>query len=154
MLSIITNKEVYMNNHKKTCHHCNSNSFKKNGNTKGVQRYLCKSCKRTFSSNGERYNKSVKEQAVKMYLNNVGIRKIALLLGVSAPSVLQWIRKAGRDVAFKLSTASNTIKDNIPDIIEMDEIFTYVKKNSKGSSSGLLILGTKVALFPITLEKE
>jgi DNA-binding transcriptional regulator YdaS (Cro superfamily) len=89
-----------------------------------------------------------------MYLNNVGIRKIALLLGVSPPSVLQWIKKAGRDVAFKLSTASNVIKDNIPDIIEMDEIFTYVKKNSKGSSSGLLILGTKVALFPITLEKE
>jgi DNA-binding transcriptional regulator YdaS (Cro superfamily) len=82
------------------------------------------------------------------------LKKIALLLGVSAPWVLQWIRKAGRDVAFKLSTASNTIKDNIPDIIEMDEIFTYVKKNSKGSSSELLILGTQVALFPITLERE
>ena len=94
-----------------------------------------------------------------MYLNNVGIRKIALLLGVSAPSVLQWIRKAGRDLAFKLSAVSNAIKDDIPDVIEMDEIFTYIKKNSTlknstGLSSGLLILGTKVVLFPIASAKE
>jgi transposase-like protein len=141
------------------CHHCNSDSFKKNGSTKGVQRFLCKTCNRSFSSNGERYDKSIKEQAVKMYLNNVGIRKTALLLGVSAPSVLQWIRKAGRDLAFKLSAVSNAIKDDIPDVIEMDEIFTYIKKNStlknsKGLSSGLLILGTKVVSFPITSAKE
>lgn len=141
------------------CHHCNSDSFKKNGSTKGVQRFLCKTCNRSFSSNGERYDKSIKEQAVKMYLNNVGIRKIALLLGVSAPSVLQWIRKAGRDLAFKLSAVSNAIKDDIPDVIEMDEIFTYIKKNSTlknstGLSSGLLILGTKVVSFPITSAKE
>jgi len=93
-----------------------------------VQRFLCKTCNRSFSSNGERYDKSIKEQAIKMYLNNVGIRKTALLLGVSAPSVLQWIRKAGRDLAFKLSAVSNAIKDDIPDVIEMDEIFTYIKK--------------------------
>ena len=141
------------------CHHCNSDSFKKNGSTKGVQRFLCKTCNRSFSSNGERYDKSIKEQAVKMYLNNVGIRKTALLLGVSAPSVLQWIRKAGRDLAFKLSAVSNAIKDDIPDVIEMDEIFTYIKKNSTlknstGLSSGLLILGTKVVSFPITSAKE
>ena len=141
------------------CHHCNSDSFKKNGSTKGVQRFLCKTCNRSFSSNGERYDKSIKEQAVKMYLNNVGIRKIALLLGVSAPSVLQWIRKAGRDLAFKLSAVSNAIKDDIPDVIEMDEIFTYIKKNSTlknstGLSSGLLILGTKVVSFPITSAKD
>jgi transposase-like protein len=141
------------------CHHCNSDSFKKNGSTKGIQRFLCKTCNRSFSSNGERYDKSIKEQAVKMYLNNVGIRKIALLLGVSAPSVLQWIRKAGRDLAFKLSAVSNAIKDDIPDVIEMDEIFTYIKKNSTlknitGLSSGLLILGTKVVSFPITSAKE
>ena len=136
------------------CHHCNSDSFKKNGSSKGVQRFLCKTCNRSFSSNGERYDKSIKEQAVKMYLNNVGIRKTALLLGVSAPSVLQWIRKAGRDLAFKLSAVSNAIKDDIPDVIEMDEIFTYIKKNSKGLSSGLLILGTKVVSFPITSAKE
>jgi transposase-like protein len=143
-----------MDSNKVFCHHCHSNSFKKNGNTNGVQRYLCKSCKRTFSSNGERFDKSVKEQAVKMYLNNVGIRKIALLLGVSPPSVLQWIKKAGRDIAFRLSAASKQIKDDLPDVIEMDEIYTYVKKNSKGLSSGPLILGGKVVLFPIASVKE
>jgi hypothetical protein len=43
---------------------------------------------------------------------------------------LQWIRKAGRDLAFKLSAVSNAIKDDIPDVIEMDEIFTYIKKTA------------------------
>ena len=136
------------------CHHCYSDNYKKNGSTDGVQRYVCKACKRTFSSNGERFDKSVKEQAIKMYLNNVGIRKIALFLNVSPAGVLKWIKKAGHDISFRLSTASNQVKDNLPDIIEMDEIFTYIKKNSKELSSGLLILGDKVALFPTSSERE
>ena len=135
------------------CHHCYSDNYKKNGSTDGVQRYICKTCKRTFSSNGERFDKSVKEQAIKMYLNNAGIRKIALFLNASPAGVLKWIKKAGQDISFRLSTASDQIKDDLPDIIEMDEIFTYIKKNSKDLSSGLLILGDKVVLFPITSGK-
>ena len=64
------------------------------------------------------------------------------------------LEKLVEDLAFKLSAVSNAIKDDIPDVIEMDEIFTYIKKNSKGLSSGLLILGTKVVSFPITSAKE
>ena len=143
-----------MSKKKIICHHCNSNNYKKNGSSNDVQRYVCKNCNRTFTSNGERYHRSIKEQAIKMYLNNVGIRKIALFLNVSPPGVLKWIKKAGKDISFRLSTASHHIKDNLPDVIEMDEIFTYVKKNSRGLSSGLLILGEKVALFPTLLEKE
>lgn len=143
-----------MSKNKIVCHHCNSTRYKKNGSSNDVQRYVCKSCSRTFTSNGERYHRSIKEQAIKMYLNNVGIRKIALFLNVSPPGVLKWIKKAGQDISFRLSTASNQVKDNLPDVIEMDEIFTYIKKNNKGQSSGLLILGDKVALFPTLSEKE
>ncbi len=143
-----------MNDKKITCHHCYSNDYKKNGNTNNVQRYFCNNCKRTFSSNGERFDKSVKEQAIIMYLNNVGIRKIALFLKVSPAGVLKWIKKAGQDLSSRLDIASSKMKSDLPDIIEMDEIYSYVKKNNKGLSSGLLILGDKVALFPITSEKE
>lgn len=136
------------------CHHCNSTNFKKNGSNANVQRYVCRNCGRSFTSNGERYSRLVKEQAIRMYLNNVGIRKIALFLNVSPPGVLKWIRKAGEDVSFRLRTASNQVKDSLPDVIEMDEIYTYIKKNNKGQSSGLLILGDKVALFPTISEKE
>ena len=31
------------------CPHCHSTSIKKNGTKKGVQRYLCKSCNKTFA---------------------------------------------------------------------------------------------------------
>jgi hypothetical protein len=68
--------------------------------------------------------------------------------------LIKGLEKLVADLAFKLSAVSNAIKDDIPDVIEMDEIFTYIKKNSKGLSSGLLILGAKVASFPITSAKE
>ena len=136
------------------CHHCYSGNYKKNGSKDDIQRYICKDCKRSFTSKGERYDRSVKEQALQMYLNNVGIRKIALFLKVSPAGVLKWIKKAGQDLSFRLDIASNKIKDDLPDIIEMDEIFSYVKKNSKGLSSGLLIIGDKVVLFPIISERE
>ena len=143
-----------MSNKKVLCHHCYSDDYKKNGSTDNVQRYFCNRCRRTFSSNGERFDKSVKEQALQMYLNNVGIRKIALFLKVSPAGVLKWIKKAGQDLSFRLDIASNRMKSDLPDIIELDEIYSYVKKNSKGLSSGLLILGDKVVLFPILSEKE
>ena len=59
-----------------------------------------------------------------MYLNNVGIRKIALFLGCSPASVLNWIRQ--RHDRLK---SSPEISESA-DIIEFDEIYTYcVKKN-------------------------
>lgn len=82
-----------------------------------------------------------------MYLNNVGIRKIALFLGVSPAGVLKWIRKAHAQMAAQAEAAAKLLAQSGPDIIEMDEIYTYVQKNSSGQSSGLLILGGNVALL-------
>ena len=111
------------------CHHCGSVLYRKHGKSRGTQRYLCKSCGRTFLSSGPRFSRSVKEQAIQMYRNNVGIRKIALFLGASPPSVLDWIRKAGADLSERLSDLAASVKKDVPDVIEMDEIYTFIKKN-------------------------
>ena len=62
-----------------------------------------------------------------MYLNNAGIRKIALFFGVSAPVVLRWIKNAHK-LLQELSEDFNPLVSEKADIIELDEIYTYVKK--------------------------
>jgi transposase-like protein len=124
------------------CHHCGSDRFHKNGSHQGIQRYLCRNCKRTFTDKGLRYpqfTREVKQQAVDMYLNNVGIRKIARFVKASAPAVLRWIKKAKEEMPGEESNM--TKKDNRPDVIEMDEIYTFVKKKHIGCSSGRHIAG-------------
>jgi len=129
------------------CHHCGSASFRKNGHSAGVQRYLCKACQRSFSAHGERFSQAVKAQALDMYLNNVGIRKIARFTGASPPAVLKWIKKAARTLAAQLAQAAGQVQDQLPDVIEMDEIYTFVQKNSSAPSYGLLILDGRAVLL-------
>jgi transposase-like protein len=132
------------------CHHCGSDQYRKNGSYQGVQRYVCKGCGRSFTGNGERFDKATKAAALDMYLNNVGIRKIARFTGASPAGVLKWIRKAAETLAQRLRHAAVQVQTDLPDVIEMDEIYTFVQKNSAAPSYGLLIAGDRVALLRIT----
>ena len=108
------------------CKHCQSAAIMKNGVSKGIQRYICKNCKRTFSI--PKISPETKQQALEMYLNNVGIRKIALFLGVSPPAVLYWIKQNRKMLETRLQNEPQT--SETADIIELDEIYTFVQKNS------------------------
>ncbi|MDR0563702.1 MAG: hypothetical protein LBG78_02035, partial [Azoarcus sp.] len=70
------------------CPHCQSEETHRNGVTKGIQRCKCRACGRTFPETPK-----FKHQAVLMVLNNVGIRKIALFIGVNPSTVLGWVRR-------------------------------------------------------------
>ncbi len=111
----------------RSCHHCGSQNYIKNGCYKGVQRYGCKSCGRSFSSNGLRIPLETKRQALEMYVNSVGIRKIARFLKVSPTSVLNWIKKAR---VAQLPKGAASFNEQV-DSIEMDEIYTFVQKKVK-----------------------
>lgn len=132
---------------KPSCSHCGSSRYQKNGSSKGIQRYICKECGRYFTNTSRKFTQDTREEALRMYLNNVGIRKIALFLGASPAGVLKWLRKASQDLSQRLKRAASQVEEQLPDVIEMDEIYTYVQKNAKGQSSGLLILDNKVALL-------
>ena len=64
-----------------------------------------------------------------MYLNNVGIRKIARFVGASPAGVLRWIRKEHAAMQARIG-AQRAAPQDAPDIIEMDEIYTFVQKNN------------------------
>ena len=131
------------------CRHCGSGETVRNGRHAGVQRYRCRSCGRYCRESEPKFGKAVEARALDMYLNNVGIRKIARFTGASPAGVLKWIRKAHKALSAQLAQAAQTVEAGMPDVIEMDEIYTFVQKNDAGRSYGLLIAGDSVALLRI-----
>jgi hypothetical protein len=66
-----------------------------------------------------------------MYLNNVGIRKIARFVGASPAGVLRWIRKEHAVIQARLAgPGASSVRE--PDVIEMDEIYAFVQKKHSG----------------------
>ena len=132
-----------------TCKHCGSNNYNKAGFSKGKQRYKCKSCLRIFSlgDNREKYSIEQKIKAIKLYTEGVGLRSIERLEGISTPLLIHWIRSLGRLIKEYL------VKTEIPDhakdiaILEVDELFTFYKKNRKKHMFGLLWTETGIKLL-------
>lgn len=113
------------------CPRCESRELRKSGLKQGAQRYFCTGCGRYFTDKPPRFSAELKAKAIDMYLNNVGIRKIARFVGASPAGVLRWIRKEHQAVQARLAQAT-PVEAGQPDVIEMDEIYTFVQKNSSG----------------------
>jgi len=104
------------------CPKCNSSNKIKAGKTKGRQRYRCKECGFNYSveMKSTAKPKSVKIQALHMYLEGLGFCAIGRILGVSNVSVLRWIRAFGQKVK-----ELNREKQHI----EMEH-YTYLRSNA------------------------
>jgi len=78
------------------CRHCGSCSVVKFGIVANKQRYKCKDCGKNSRENDRRikYSPQKKLKVLKMYLDNVGIRSIERLEGVSNPLIIRWIRNS------------------------------------------------------------
>ena len=114
------------------CVQCGSEDDQvKNGlNPSGTQRYKCKACKRVYTPEAKRqgYEQEKKEQAVKLYVDGLNLRRIGRILGVNHQSVANWVKAYSK-------TLPPAPQPEEVDIIEMDEIFTFVgEKKSKSLS--------------------
>ena len=117
------------------CPRCQSQDLIKRGFKSGFQRYRCRACGRHCTDRAPKFSAEAKAKAIDMYVNNVGIRKIARFVGASPAGVLRWIRKEHAIIQARLAAAKPVLSDE-PDIIEMDEIYTFVQKNNSVRSSG------------------
>lgn len=135
------------------CTRCGSTDYRRNGSHGGVQRYRCRDCGAYFSDRLRKFNYAVKARALDMYLNNVGVRKVARFTGASPASVVKWVRAAGVRLSRQLAQASKEVAEQLPDVIEMDEIYTHVQKNSGAPSYGLLILDGRAVLLRMSSAK-
>jgi len=132
------------------CPRCGSEKFVKRGLFLGKQRYKCSGCAKTFSVGV--HSQAKKDFALFLYMNNNGIRAISRIVKVSPSVVLAWLKKAHEHLEYLFKIRPE--KKAEVDVVELDEIYTYVKKNFKGQSYGLLIAENKSVLLRLTSEKE
>ena len=128
------------------CRHCGGRRTKKNGSIQGRQRHFCHDCGRTFSGTAPKFTDEDKRRALVMHLNNCGVRKTAMFIGCSRTTVTNWVREAKRNLDKMLEEFEPNYSESA-DIIELDEIYTFIEKNGEGQSFGLLILATQSVLL-------
>jgi len=115
----------------KVCPHCKSTGVSRDGKHQGKQRYVCKSCRRTFSdlTNSPRCNSnkdvSLWIEYAKCMINGYSIRKCAEIVGISIPTSFYW--------RHKLLDALRSYMDvgNVGGVVEVDE--SFFRESFKGN---------------------
>ena len=132
----------------KTCPECASEERVKNGYAKGLQRYKCKGCGCNYTKSVKHgYPIKAKREAVKYYLEGIGFRRIERLLGISYATVYYWIKELGQKIEEKHTKEAGKKVD----VLEFDELCTYVKKNEIRLGSGRALKGLPKKYWPAIL---
>ena len=115
------------------CKACGSEEQVKNGFMRGKQRYRCKACGLNFTDTPPRgLPLALKATAVLLYVSGLSMNRTAKLLGVSTPSVQAWIEQFAQAYGQKPEPEGRAL------VIELDEMWHYVKKSRTSSGSGRL----------------
>ena len=126
------------------CKKCESRNLVKAGFTRfGRQQYKCKSCKsvRCDGDLRQKYDENVKEMAFILYTEGNGFRRIARILSkiykkkIYYQTVYKWLQSRHSELQIVEKTDANI------EILEADELFTYIKKNEIHAEFGLLWTG-------------
>jgi len=112
------------------CPKCGSSTKIKAGFIKGKQRYACKGCRCKYTrSSPKGFPLRVRLMAVLLYTHGLSLNSIAKLVGASTPAVLKWVRRFAQEQC-EMPPAGESV------IVELDEMWHYIKKNTKRSGSG------------------
>ena len=132
----------------KNCPRCKSENIRKDGIVKQRQRFRCKECNYRFTVEYIGKPEKLKRDALILYLEGLGFRSIGRYLGVSHVAVFNWIKSFGQSI-------DNIRSDDKIEIIEIDEMHTYVgsKKTSFGSGLLLIEMGTGSSIVKLAHEK-
>ena len=115
------------------CKRCGSTEQVKNGLMRGKQRYLCKTCGLAFTNTPARGKPLArKAAAVLLYVSGLSMNRTAKLLGVSTPTVQAWLEQFAAAYAQKPEPEGRAV------VIELDEMWHYLKKSPSRSGSGKL----------------
>lgn len=124
------------------CKRCGSEEQVKNGLMRGKQRYRCKICGLNFTATPPRGKPlAMKATAVLLYVSGLSMNRTAKLLGVSTPTVQAWIEQ------FAEAYAQKPVPEGRALVIELDEMWHYLKKSRTSSGSGRLGIDERVAFI-------
>ena len=138
------------------CPYCASKAYYKHGFVvlKGskIQRFCCKNCECQFTKSLKKgYSYELKFQAYKMYKEGLGFRAIARVLKVSFETIRRWIKNFAEIIEQSLKQVK---VEKECDIVQIDEIFSYIKKNSENASFGLLLIKQNQEFLILKLETD
>ena len=120
------------------CKRCGGEEHTKNGFMRGKQRYRCRACGLNFTDTPRRgMPLQVKVTAVLLSVSGLSMNRTAKLLGVSTPSVMTWIEQFAKDHAQKPEPEGRAL------VVELDEMWHYLKKSPTSSGSGRLGIGLR-----------
>lgn len=113
------------------CKRCKQTEVRKAGQVRGLQRYVCRSCGYYFTLTPLR-GKSQQEKllALHLYASGLSLRKIGKFIGVSQVAVQKWVQILVPQLCPKLEPEGQVI------IMELDEMWHYIKKKKTSSGSG------------------
>jgi transposase-like protein len=115
------------------CKRCGAEEHVKNGLMRGKQRYRCKACGLNFTDTPPRgMPLATKVTAVLLYVSGLSMNRTAKLLGVSTPTVMAWIERFAEVYAREPEPEGRAI------VVELDEMWHYLKKSGTSSGSGRL----------------
>ena len=115
------------------CKGCGGAEHVKNGLMRGKQRYRCKACGLNFTDTPARgMPLALKATAVLLYVSGLSMNRTAKLLGVSTPTIQAWIEQFAKVYAQKPAPGGRAV------VIELDEMWHYVKKSRTSCGSGRL----------------
>ena len=115
------------------CKACGSEEHIKNGFMRGTQRYRCKACGLNFTDTPPRgLPLALKATAVLLYVSGLSMNRTAKLLGVSTPTIQAWIEQFAQVYAQKPAPEGRAV------VIELDEMWRYLKRSRTSSGSGRL----------------
>lgn len=127
------------------CPKCQHTESRKNGIVLKKQRYKCRHCGCNYTRS-DRHGRPVAQKilAVTLHLSGMSLNSIGVVLGVTAQSVMRWVRWAAETFAPLPSLAS----DSKVHEIEMDEMHHFLLKKLKNSGSGKCWITTLDAFAP------
>src|SRR6059058_130276 len=115
------------------CKRCGSEEWVKNGLMRGKQRYRCKACGLNFTDTPPRGKPlALKVAAVLLYVSGLSMNRTAQLLGVSTPTIQAWLGQFAQAYAQKPEPEGRAV------VVELDEMWHFLKKSRTSSGSGRL----------------
>src|SRR5688500_8613132 len=113
------------------CPLCGGAVLIKSGHACGRQRWRCKGCGRQFTRTEPRGKPAVlKRQAIGLYCLGLSMNAVAKRVGVSAQTMLRWVREHAQRHCPKPEPTGSTA------VVEIDEMWHFVEKSPGSSGSG------------------
>jgi transposase-like protein len=126
------------------CPKCLSEFFHKDGFASGKQRYRCKGCDCRFTQARKRgYSFEKKLEALRLYKEGCGFRRIGRLIHVSNVTALNWIKAFGEEAKAHILSQSVDLEDM--DVVVLDELWHYTQKTAQTMGMDCCIFANRAA---------